>query len=29
MRKVAAYIFGFVGPKKRELEAMEKTKAKI
>lgn len=29
MRKIAAYIFGFVGPKKKELEAMEKAKAKI
>ncbi|KAJ5129066.1 uncharacterized protein N7443_006183 [Penicillium atrosanguineum] len=29
MRKIAAYIFGFVGPKKKKLEAMEKAKAKI
>lgn len=29
MRKIAAYIFGFAGPKKKELESMEKTKAKM
>jgi hypothetical protein len=29
MRKIAAYIFGFAGPKKKVLEAMEKSKAKI
>lgn len=29
MRKIAAYIFGFVGPKKRELEALEKTKSRM
>jgi len=29
MRKVAAYIFGFVGPKKKEIEAAEAAKAKI
>lgn len=29
MRKIAAYIFGFAGPKKKELEAKEKLNAKI
>jgi hypothetical protein len=29
MRKVAAYIFGFAGPRKKELEAKEQAKAKI
>ncbi|KAJ5151332.1 uncharacterized protein N7482_010584 [Penicillium canariense] len=29
MRKIAAYIFGFAGPLKRELDATERLKAKI
>ncbi|KAJ5928197.1 hypothetical protein N7466_007153 [Penicillium verhagenii] len=29
MRKIAAYIFGFAGPKKKQLEAEDKMKAKM
>ncbi|KAJ5650965.1 uncharacterized protein N7484_004688 [Penicillium longicatenatum] len=29
MRKIAAYIFGFIGPKKKQLDNEEKLKAKI
>jgi hypothetical protein len=29
MRKVAAYIFGFTGPRKKKMEAKEQSKAKI
>lgn len=29
MRKIGAYIFGFSGPKKKEMEHVERSKAKI